>query len=139
VPYAFSIVAGPLGAIGPDLITNHTFAIAQQYANSLAAAQTAAGIQSIGLVGYPGLHDVFRMETQRPTRTDSWSTFTAPTRSTSTFWKSTPNGKTLTVTSIGMNSTAQNAGIEYGSGPQAGTIFSFKVDAKLGQFDDGEE
>jgi hypothetical protein len=28
-----------------------------------------------------------------------------------------------------MNATAQNAGIEYPAGPQAGTVFSFKVDA----------
>jgi hypothetical protein len=28
-----------------------------------------------------------------------------------------------------MDATAQNAGIEYANGPQARTIFSFKVDA----------
>jgi hypothetical protein len=38
------------------------------------------------------------------------------------------NGKTLTVSSVGMNSTAQNAGIEYANGPQARTIFSFQID-----------
>jgi hypothetical protein len=38
------------------------------------------------------------------------------------------NGKTLTVSSVGMSSTAQNAGIEYANGPQARTIFSFQID-----------
>jgi hypothetical protein len=38
------------------------------------------------------------------------------------------NGKTLSVSSVGMNATAQNAGIEYASGPQARTIFSFQID-----------
>ena len=38
------------------------------------------------------------------------------------------NGKTLTVTSVGMNSTAQNAGIEYANGPQARTLLSFQID-----------
>ena len=38
------------------------------------------------------------------------------------------NGKTLTVSSVGMNSTAQNAGIEYANGPQARTLFSFQID-----------
>jgi phosphodiesterase/alkaline phosphatase D-like protein len=45
VPYCFSIVCGPLGATGPDLITNHTFSMAQQYANSIFNAQQAAGIE----------------------------------------------------------------------------------------------
>ena len=39
-----------------------------------------------------------------------------------------PSGKTLTVKSIGLNSTAQNAAIEYANGPQARTIFSFQID-----------
>jgi hypothetical protein len=39
-----------------------------------------------------------------------------------------PNGQTLTVSSIGMNSTAQNVGTEYANGPQAQTIFSFQID-----------
>jgi hypothetical protein len=34
----------------------------------------------------------------------------------------------LTVSSVGMNATAQNAGIEYANGPQARTIFSFQID-----------
>src|SRR5262245_57808448 len=49
VPYVFCIVAGPLGATGPDLITNHTFSMAQQYANSLVGAQQAGGIEPFGL------------------------------------------------------------------------------------------
>jgi hypothetical protein len=39
------------------------------------------------------------------------------------------DGRTLAVTSVGMDSTAQNAGLEYVSGPQARTLFSFQVDA----------
>jgi hypothetical protein len=42
----------------------------------------------------------------------------------------TPNGHTLTV-SIGMNSTGQNVGIESANGPQANTIFTFKIDGPL--------
>jgi len=41
------------------------------------------------------------------------------------------DGRTLTVKSIGMNATAQNAGIEYASGPQSKQLFSFKIDAAL--------
>src|SRR5262249_28586568 len=58
VPYCFSIVCGPLGATGPDLISNHTFALAKKLADSIANAQSTAGIQPIGLAGYPGLKNV---------------------------------------------------------------------------------
>src|SRR5512132_2678804 len=60
VPNVFSIVAGPLGATGPDLITNHTFAMAQQYADSIVAAQQAAGVEPFGLIGYPGVQNLVR-------------------------------------------------------------------------------
>ena len=62
VPYTFAIVCGPLGATGPDLFLNHTFAGAQGAANLIALARIAAGIDPIGLPGYPGLHDVSAME-----------------------------------------------------------------------------
>jgi hypothetical protein len=39
------------------------------------------------------------------------------------------DGKLLTVKSVGMDATIQNAGTEYADGPQARTIFSFQVDA----------
>src|SRR5262245_9731658 len=42
----------------------------------------------------------------------------------------TPDGDTLTVSLVGMNSTSQNAAIEYANGPQAHTIFSFQVTAE---------
>src|SRR5262249_38953581 len=39
VPYCFSIVCGPLGATGPDLISNHQFSLAQKLADSVANAE----------------------------------------------------------------------------------------------------
>jgi hypothetical protein len=39
------------------------------------------------------------------------------------------DGKTLTVSSVGMEATAQNAALEYANGPQAQTLFSFQIDA----------
>jgi phosphodiesterase/alkaline phosphatase D-like protein len=129
VPHAFSIVAGPLGATGPDLITNHTFAMAQQYANSIAAAQEAAGIEPLGLIGFPGLHDLFRDGDPTAATNPQPVDFYSPDTFNFVVLDINKNGKTLTVTSIGMNSTAQNAGIEYADGPQAHTILSFMVDA----------
>jgi phosphodiesterase/alkaline phosphatase D-like protein len=132
VPHAFAIVAGPLGATGPDLITNHTFAMAQQYANSIAAAQEAAGVEPLGLIGYPGLHDLYRKGDPTAARNPQPVDFYSPDSFNFVMLDISKDGKTLTVTSIGMDSTAQNAGIEYVDGPKARTILSFSVDAAWG-------
>jgi phosphodiesterase/alkaline phosphatase D-like protein len=137
VPHAFSIVAGPLGATGPDLITNHTFAMAQQYANSIAAAQEAAGVEPLGLIGYPGLHDLYREEDPTAATNPQPVDFYSPDTFNFVVLDITRHGNTLTVTSIGMNSTAQNAGTEYVDGPQARPILSFSVDAAKGDADGG--
>jgi len=139
VPHVFSIVAGPLGATGPDLITNHTFAMAQQYANSIAAAQEAAGVEPIGLIGFPGLHDLFREGDPTAATNPQPVDFYSPDTFNFTVFDVSKNGKTLTVTSIGIDATAQNAGEEYVNGPQARTIFSFKVDAASNDDDDRDE
>jgi len=129
VPYAFSIVAGPLGATGPDQITNHTFAMAQQYANSIVAAQQAAGIEPIGLIGYPGIHDITRDGDPTAGAAPQPVDFYSPDTFNFTVLDVSADGKELTVSSLGMDATATNSGIEYASGPKARTIFSFKVNA----------
>ena len=134
VPYCFSIVCGPLGATGPDLFVNHGYTSIQGAANLIANAQSTAGVEPIGLAStYPGLYNVMRdkgaglaLETiVEPADFYSPDTFNATVLDLST------NGKTLTVSSVGMNSTAQNAGIEYSNGPQARTVFSFQVDSAI--------
>lgn len=131
VPYCFSIVCGPLGATGPDLITNHTFAMAQQYANSIVAAQTAANIEPLGLIGYPGLHDLMRDGDPTAGTSPQPVDFYSPDTFNFTVLDVSPSGKTLIVTSIGMDATAQNSGIEYANGPQARTLFSFQIDSVI--------
>jgi uncharacterized protein YjiK/phosphodiesterase/alkaline phosphatase D-like protein len=128
VPYAFSIVCGPLGATGPDAITNHSFANIKAIADSVANAQTAAGIDPIGLQNYPGLHNLSREGDPTAGSSPQPVDFYSPDTFNFTVLDLSANGKTLTVSSIGMNSTAQNAGIEYANGPQARTLFSFQID-----------
>jgi hypothetical protein len=132
VPYCFSIVCGPLGATGPDLFVNHDWASIQGAANLIANAQTAAGIDPIGLVGYPGLHDVKRDQngTLVAESTPQYADFYSPDTFNYIVLDVSPDGKTLNVSSIGINSTAPNSAKEYGAdGNTARTIFSFKVDA----------
>lgn len=128
VPYTFAIVCGPLGATGPDLFLNHTFASAQGAANLIANAQVAAGIDPIGLPDYPGLHDLFRDGDPAAATNPQPGDFYSPDTFNFTVLDVSPSGKTLTVKSVGMNSTAQNAALEYPNGPQARTIFSFQID-----------
>jgi len=131
VPYCFSIVCGPLGATGPDLITNHTFAMAQQYADSIVAAQQVAGVEPLGLIGYPGLHDLQRLDDPAASASPQPVDFYSPDTFNFTVLDVSAEGKTLTVNSVGMSATAQNAGVEYADGPQAGTLFSFQIDADI--------
>lgn len=129
VPYCFSIVCGPLGATGPDSISDHSFSNIKAIADSLATAQATAGIDPVGLQNYPGLRDIARENDATAAISPQPVDFYSPDTFNYSVLDVTADGKTLTVSSVGMNATAQNAGIEYTGGPQARTVFSFKVDA----------
>ena len=132
VPNCFSIVCGPLGATGPDLFVNHGYSSIQGAANLIANAQISAGVDPIGLAPtFPGLHDVMRDKGAGLVQagTIEPATFYSPDTFNYTVFDVSADGRTLSVKSVGMNSTAQNSGTEYSAGPQARTIFSFKVDA----------
>jgi alkaline phosphatase D len=61
VPGCFQILVGPLGAGGPDGITDHSFTNIQSIADSFASQQEALGIDPIGLdPAFPGLSNVYR-------------------------------------------------------------------------------
>src|SRR5262249_7952720 len=98
-------------------------------ANSMVAAQQAAGIEPVGLIGYPGLHDLVRDGDPTAGSAPQAVDFYSPDTFNFTVLDVSADGKTLTVKTVGMDATAQNAGIEYADGPQARTIFTFKVDA----------
>jgi uncharacterized protein YjiK/phosphodiesterase/alkaline phosphatase D-like protein len=130
VPYTFSIVCGPLGATGPETITDHSFANIKAIANSVATAQVGAGVDPIGLENYPGLHNLVREGDPTAGINPQPVDFYSPDTFNFTVLDVSANGRTLTVSSVGMNATAQNAGIEYANGPQARTIFSFQIDGR---------
>src|SRR6185295_4180665 len=44
VPGALSVIAGPIGATGPETVTDHSFANIKSLADALVATQTAAGV-----------------------------------------------------------------------------------------------
>src|SRR4029077_21197532 len=81
------------------------------------------------LIGYPGLHNLVRDGDPTAGTAPQAVDFYSPDTFNFTVLDVNADGKELTVSSVGMDATAQNAGIEYASGPQARTIFSFQVDA----------
>jgi hypothetical protein len=97
-------------------------------ADLIANAEIAAGIDPIGLQNYPGLHDLFRDGDPTAETNPQSVDFYSPDTFNFTVLDVSPSGKTLTVRSVGMNSTAQNAGIEAANGPPAHNIFSFQID-----------
>src|SRR5262249_38026878 len=114
VPHCFSIVDGPLGATGPETITDHSIANIQSIASGLATAQISAGLDPVGLApGYPGLHDVVREGD--PSADGARSTFDFYTPDTFNYARLdvSGDGLTLTVSVTGINSTAVNSFPEY--------------------------
>jgi phosphodiesterase/alkaline phosphatase D-like protein len=128
VPFCFEIVCGPLGATGPDLISNHSFSLVKKLADSLANAQIAAHIEPIGLVGYPGLNHVWRVGDPDADELRQPADFYSPDTFNYNVLEVSSDGKRLTVTSYGINSTVQNGFVEYDpvNNPEQ-ALFSFRI------------
>jgi phosphodiesterase/alkaline phosphatase D-like protein len=128
VPYCFEIVCGPLGATGPDLISNHSFALVKKLADSIANAEIAANLEPIGLAGYPGLHQVRRLGDPQADTLRQPADFYSPDTFNYNVLDVSDDGKTLTITSYGINSTVQNGFVEYNpaNNPER-ALFSFKI------------
>jgi phosphodiesterase/alkaline phosphatase D-like protein len=131
VPYCFEVVCGPLGATGPDLISNHSFSLVKKLADSLATAESTAGLEPIGLAGYPGLHNVTRLGDPAADTLRQPADFYSPDTFNYNVLDVSADGKTLTLTSYGINSTVQNGFVEYDpvSNPEQ-ALFSFQISRK---------
>ena len=128
VPYCFEIVCGPLGATGPDLISNHSFSLVKKLADSIANAQINANLEPIGLAGYPGLNHVTRFGDPDADELRQPADFYSPDTFNYNVLEVSADGKKLTVTSYGINSTVQNGFLEYDpvNNPEQ-ALFSFRI------------
>ncbi len=131
VPHCFAIVDGPLGATGPETITDHTFANLKAIADSLANAQLAASLDPVGLdANYPGLFDVTREGDPDADTLRQPIDFYSPDTFNYTTFDISSDGKTMTVSSFGINSTAQNSFAEFDPiNNPARQLLGFKIDA----------
>lgn len=130
VPNTFTIVAGPIGAGGPDAITDHSFSNIQKLADDIVAKETAKGLDPLGLdPNNPNLHNVFREfdsdadSLRRPVAFYSPDTFNYVTLEVS------PDGKTLSVNTYGINSYAADTYPEPSPDNPSRRILGFDVNA----------
>lgn len=110
VPGAFTIVAGPIGAVAPDRMTAHDFASVKSVADKLAGDERAVGIRPIGLpANFPGLTNVYREGHQdADARREPVDFYSADTFNYVTL-EISADGKTLSVDTWGINSYPQNS------------------------------
>jgi 3-phytase/alkaline phosphatase D len=110
VPGAFEVVSGPIGATGPDTITDHSFANIKSLADGLAAQETAAGVDPIGLdPSFPGLKNVSREGDTTADTSPKPFDFYSPDTFNYARLDVSADGSTLTVTVDGINSYATNS------------------------------
>jgi phosphodiesterase/alkaline phosphatase D-like protein len=128
VPGCFQVLVGPIGAGGPDGITNHSFANILSLAESFASQQQADGVDPIGLApDFPGLQNVYREgdpnadALRRPVDFYSPDTFNYASLDVS------PDGQTLTVKVYGLNSYAANTFPEPSAANPVRLILSFQI------------
>jgi phosphodiesterase/alkaline phosphatase D-like protein len=129
---ALSIVDGPLGATGPDTITDHSFANIKKLADDLAAKQTAAGVNPIGLsANFAGLKNVVREGDPTADTTRQAVDFYSPDTFNYTTFDVSADGKTLNVNVQGINSYAKDTNPEPSAANPVRSILSFSLDASL--------
>jgi phosphodiesterase/alkaline phosphatase D-like protein len=129
LPAAMSIVAGPIGAGGPDLITNHSFNYLKNIADTIAQNQVRAGVNPIGLdPKFPGLRNVIRAGDPNADKLRQPIDFYSPNTFNYAILDISADGKTLSVDIQGINSSPKGTFPEPSTANPVRSILSFKID-----------
>jgi phosphodiesterase/alkaline phosphatase D-like protein len=139
LPNAISVVDGPIGATGPDTVTNHSFSNLQTLASNLANTQIAAKVNPIGLdpttTPFKNLKRDKDGTLTAVTLTGNFATdavnFYSPDTFNYTIFDISPDGKTLNVNVQGINSYVKNTFPEPSTTGPVRDILSFSLDANL--------
>jgi phosphodiesterase/alkaline phosphatase D-like protein len=130
VPGCFQILVGPLGAGGPDGITDHSFANIQSIADSFASQQEGFGVDPIGLdPSFPGLANVYREGDPKADLLRRPVDFYSPDTFNYAGLTVSPDGGTLTVSIYGIDSLAANTFPEPDQVGSERLILSFQVNS----------
>jgi alkaline phosphatase D len=133
VPYAFTIVDGPIGAGGPDLVTDHSFSNIKFLADTLAVSQKAKGLDPLGLdPKFPGLRNVFREGDTNANSLRQPFDFYSPDTFNYTTLDISADGKTLSVNVYGINSYAADTFPPTTQVGSARRILGFQIEADCG-------
>jgi phosphodiesterase/alkaline phosphatase D-like protein len=129
---AMSIVDGPIGATGPDTVTDHSFANIKKLADNLAATQTATGVNPIGLsANFAGLKNVVREGDATANTNRQAFDFYSPDTFNYTTFDISADGKTLNVNVQGVNSYLKDTNPEPSATNPVRSILSFSIDASV--------
>jgi alkaline phosphatase D len=130
VPNAFTIVAGPIGAGGPDGVTDHSFSNIQALTDAVVSKELAKGLDPLGLnPANPRVHDLYREFDPNANQNRSPVDFYSPDTFNYVKLDVSADGKTLSVNTYGINSYAANTYPEPNSANPVRNIFGFKIDA----------
>jgi 3-phytase/alkaline phosphatase D len=128
VPGVMQILDGPIGATGPDLITDHSIANIQTLAENYAAQQILRGIDPIGLdPAFPGLTNVWREGDPTAATDPKPFDFYSPDTFNYAVLELSPDGSTFTVTIKGIDSYATNTFPQPGDVPAVREIMHFQI------------
>ncbi|WP_016950354.1 alkaline phosphatase D family protein [Anabaena sp. PCC 7108] len=132
LPNALAIVDSPIGATGPDEITDHSFENIKSLADQLAADQIAANVNPVGLdPNFPGLKNVVREGDLNADTLRQPIDFYSPDTFNYTVFDISADGKTLNVNVQGVNSYPINSFPEPSADNPVRSILSFSLDAAL--------
>ena len=132
LPNALSVVDGPIGATGPDAVTDHSFANIKSLTDKLVATQTAANVNPVGLdPKFPGLKNVVREGDPNADTLRQAVDFYSPDTFNYTTFDISADGKTLNVNVQGINSYAINTFPEPSAANPVRSILSFSLDATV--------
>jgi alkaline phosphatase D len=134
VPGAFTIVAGPLGAGGPDQITTHDFPAIKSITDTLVAKQLAQGLEPIGLdAKFPGLTNVFREGDGDADRLRQPVDFYSPDTFNYVVLDISRDGRTLSVDTWGIPSYMENTFPELAAAGAPRHILGFQIVGQPGK------
>jgi alkaline phosphatase D len=130
VPGCFQILVGPLGAGGPDAITDHSFANIKSIGDSFASQQQGFGVDPIGLdPAFPGLSNVYREGDPNADLLRQPVDFYSPDTFNYAGLTVSPDGVSLTVSVYGINSFAANTFLEPDQAGPERLILSFQINS----------
>ena len=133
VPGVISIVDGPIGATGPDTVTDHSYANIKTLADALVTKQVANSVDPIGLdPNTVGLFNVWREGDSTATSAPKAVDFYTPDTFNYAVLEVTPEG-VLNVALRGVNSYAQNSFPTASDSNQPRDILRFSIDGLQSQ------